>query len=70
MTPQLEQLIDAIYNEIKSDPGLSGCSEFQVRVAILDAVRAYGEEVADTMLAVHHITELVKCLRLLGELQF
>lgn len=67
MTPQLEKLIDAIYNEIKSDPDLSDCSAFQVKAAILDSVRAYGEEVADTMVAVHILTEQVKALAVLAQ---
>lgn len=67
MTPQLEKFIDAIYNEIKSDPELSYCSEFQVKATILEAVRAYGEEIADTMVAVHVLSAQMRALAVLAQ---
>lgn len=65
MNPNLERFIEAVYEEVKGD--YPDHSAFQVKAAILDATRAYGSELADTMLAVHILTEQVKALTVLTQ---
>ncbi|WP_136515683.1 hypothetical protein [Geomonas edaphica] len=65
MSPALEAFVVAIYERVKGD--YPDHSSFQIKTAILDATRAYGSELADTMVAVHVLSEQVKALTLLAQ---